>query len=131
MSNDISEATSKIGTKTKKVVMVKKNRGAGLAKKRKYDDEIHRPGRRKVRKVIAEIIQRKSRPIKNKPTTPLLRSLITTGSQRRIAIFVHFVDVLGAPEESEWSGRNGVLIQIRRHFNYPRGYNVLIPMAAS
>ena len=45
---------------------------------------------------------------------------IVSEEQRRVSIAVYFVDVLEAPEESEWDGHDGTVSIIQRELNFQR-----------
>jgi len=47
-----------------------------------------------------------------------------TDDQRRVAFAMYYLDVLEAPEPSEWHDTDGTIRRIMREFSIPRGRSV-------
>ena len=49
-----------------------------------------------------------------------------TDEQRRVGYAVYFLDVLEAPERSEWGGIDGAISTIVREFSLPSGSRAMV-----
>jgi hypothetical protein len=64
-------------------------------------------------------IASKIKPVAAASTTGREETKAINSQIRRVTIAVFFLDVLGAPDESEWHGRRGAIATVQKIFNVP------------